>query len=77
MPCFIILYRSKEICMSSNTTKERCPLSVSILYNMCLIRPQTKTAVKSHPGLCTASIENYVSHNTSKERHEVLVMLPS
>jgi len=52
--------------MSNNTTKERRPLSVTVSYNLCLVRPQTKTAVKSYPVLCTASTENCVSHITRK-----------
>jgi len=55
--------------------KERCPLTLNLLYNTCPVKQQNKGCNQALPTVCTTSKENCVSNNATKERHQF--MLPS
>lgn len=63
--------------VSYNTTKERYPSSLNLLYNMSDNTTQKKPATTSYPAVCMTSKENHVSKNTCNGKHQFLVMLPS
>jgi len=73
-----ILYHTveiKESYSSGNTTKERYPLNLELLY-ICVIIPPSKSA-KSYHTVCAISKEKYASDSTTQEGHTLLRMLLS
>jgi hypothetical protein len=56
--CFITPYTYNESCVSDNTTKERYPSNLNLLY-MCSGMPQNKGTNSLYPTLCTSK-DTYV-----------------